>query len=84
MKNGNVYRHIQFKMLHRGYFTPHRLYRMNPSASQECWRCDFFLPGNFTHIFWGCPVIAKYLEEGLSVVNIIAKLSLVPNMSLWG
>lgn len=41
-----------------------------------------YSPDNFTRIFWCCPVIVKYCEEVIYIVNAIAKLTLVPNMSL--
>lgn len=57
---------IQFQIVHRTYFTPYRLHRMNPSASQECWWHDHS-PGDFSHIFRGCPAIAKHWKKVISI-----------------
>lgn len=41
---------IQFKLIHRTNFTPHRLHKMcSEYSSSECWRCGG-TPGNFSHI----------------------------------
>lgn len=39
-------------------------------------------PGDFTHLFWGCPIVFKYWEVAVSIVNKIDNISLAPTMSL--
>lgn len=59
---------IQFKFLHRSYYTPARLTKIFGTVSAECWRCTFS-PANASHIFWHCPHIIRYWEEVLSCVS---------------
>lgn len=66
---------IQFKIVHRAYFTPHRLHQMNPTCPSECWRCGIS-PGDFSHIFWHCPKIQRYWSEVLDTVNRVASTTL--------
>lgn len=53
---------IQFKFLHRIYFTPARLARIYPSSSSQCWRCTHS-PADSEHIFWKCPQIQNFWTE---------------------
>ena len=41
---------IQFKFLHRVYYTPARLASIYPSVPAECWRCTF-APADAHHVF---------------------------------
>lgn len=59
---------IQFKIVHRAFFTPSGLHIMNPSLSSECWRCSD-TQGDYTNIFWSCPEIAGYWSEVLASTN---------------
>lgn len=72
---------IQFKIVHRAYFTPHRLHKMNPDSPLECWRCGG-TPGDFTHIFWTCPAIVSYWREILDFITQITSVPLQPSMSI--
>lgn len=68
---------IQYKIVHRAYLTPSRLYKMMPSLS-SCWRCDHAL-GNYIHIFWSCPVINVYWSQILAEVNELLNVSIAPS-----
>lgn len=72
---------VQFKIVHRAYFTPHRLHLMNPQHSPECWRCGSS-PGDFAHIFWHCPKIQQYWREVLDLTNKVASTNLSPLMEI--
>lgn len=72
---------IQFKIVHRAYFTPHRLHKMNPDSPPGCWRCGG-TPGDFTHIFWTCPAIVGYWREILDFITQITSVPLQPSMSI--
>lgn len=65
---------IQFKILHRIYYTPQRLHRIYPTSSAACWRCSG-VPAGFLHIFWDCPQIQEYWKE---VTQFIHKLTTIP------
>lgn len=62
---------VQFKIVQRAYFTPHRLLVMNSEDSSECWRCGTS-PGDFSHIFWHCPKVQQYWSEVLNLTNRVA------------
>ena len=64
---------IQFKVVHRIYFTNSKLSKMYPDIADTCNRCHM-RPANMTHIFWSCPhlqdywsVIFKHLAEALNM-----------------
>lgn len=65
---------IQFKFLHRSYYTPARLAKIYGNTSAECWRCSAS-PANAEHIFWLCPHIQDFWKE---VTACISDLLTVP------
>lgn len=67
-------RFIQFKFLHRSYYTPARLSKIFPTASVECWRC-FHSPADAEHIFWHCPHVRRFWVD---ITSCIAELISVP------
>lgn len=71
---------IQFKLIHRAYYTPYRLQKMGSSFPPECWICGGTL-GGFTHIFWTCPAITGFWEEVL-YINLVSDIPLQPSMSV--
>ena len=46
----------QYKIMHRYYFTPLRLYRMGVMNNNLCWKCQKEV-GTFLHCIWQCPSI---------------------------
>uniref|UniRef100_A0A8C6WLN3 Reverse transcriptase zinc-binding domain-containing protein n=1 Tax=Neogobius melanostomus TaxID=47308 RepID=A0A8C6WLN3_9GOBI len=50
---------IQFKTVHRIYFTNSRLSKMYLNVKDECNRCHMS-PANMTHMFWSCPHLKNY------------------------
>lgn len=72
---------VQFKIVHRAYYTPHRLHKMNAEHSSECWRCGTS-PVDFSHIFWYCPEVQKYWTEVLALINLVASVSIQPSMEV--
>lgn len=50
---------IQFKLLHRIYYTPERLAGIYGTDAGECWRCAHS-PADFDHIFWHCQEIREF------------------------
>lgn len=72
---------VQFKIVHRAYFTPHRLHLINPAHSPKCWRCSY-TPGDFSHIFWHCPKIQQFWGEVLGLINKIASTNLPLSMEI--
>ena len=50
---------IQFKILHRLYWTPSRLFRLGLKDSATCWNCGVG-GGTMIHVMWSCPKINQY------------------------
>ena len=44
---------IQFKIIHRMYWSPSKLYRVKLTTDQGCWKCSE--EGTLTHMLWHCP-----------------------------
>ncbi len=57
-----------FKILHRIYYTPEKLHRMNNKMSCLCWHCKR-QKGNFYHMLWSCNLLSTFWN---SVINIIS------------
>lgn len=53
---------VQFKILHKVYYTPMHLHKIYLSIPTSCWRCDS-PSANFIHIFWSCPQIQIFWAE---------------------
>lgn len=51
---------IQFKTLHRVYWTPPRLHRAGLRDDAGCWRCTVN-NGTLVHMLWGCPKVQSSL-----------------------
>lgn len=50
---------IQYKILHRYYHTPSRLYRMKLLKDNFCWKCKTEV-GTFLHCIWECSLVAPF------------------------
>lgn len=50
---------IQFKILHRFYWTPSRLFRLGLKDSASSWKCCVG-GGTMIHVMWSCPKINQY------------------------
>ena len=53
---------VQFKILHRVYWTPSKLYRVKLIQTPECWRCQNG-EGTLIHMLWSCPKIQDFWSE---------------------
>lgn len=65
---------IQFKCLHKIYYTPAKLVKMYPETSAECWVCSHSL-ADFSHIFWHCLVAQEFW---IAVVRYFTGITSVP------
>lgn len=65
---------VQFKFLHRSYYSLARIAKIFHTASAERWRCSHS-PANGDHIFWLCPHIQQYWSE---ITSCISDLLVVP------
>lgn len=74
---------VQYKILHRAYYTPHRLHRMSAAHSTSCWLCTH-QPAEFFHIFWSCPIIQQYWQKVLTVMKSVTQIPCDPRYCLLG
>ena len=50
---------IQFKIMHRFYWTPSRLFRLGLSSTSHCWRCKSE-EGTLIHALWSCHKVQQF------------------------
>lgn len=78
---------IQFKLLHRIYWSPQRLYRANIIQAPECWRC-LSRVGTLTHMIWNCPKIQNFwtgvYEFIKSVIHVQQDIPFLPRLFILG
>ena len=53
-----------YKIIHRYYYTPVKLFRMGLVEDKRCWKCKGSI-GTFLHAFWDCPVVLPFWKEVL-------------------
>lgn len=53
---------IHYKIIHRFYFTPSRLFKMGLLQKNTCWKCNGDI-GTYIHVFWECPLVAPFWTE---------------------
>ena len=79
------YRVIQLKIMHRAYFTPSKLKKIDENISDLCWHgCGEV--GTLIHMLWHCPAVKALWEE---VAQFLTKLfngdiSITPTVGLLG
>lgn len=76
---------IQYKVLHRYYWTPCRLFKVGLTNNDLCWKCTKEM-GTYLHVIWECPMVKplwhsvlKYLEAWAGVT-----LPVSPRLCLLG
>lgn len=50
---------IQFKIMHRFYWTPSKLFRLGLLSTSECWRCRSE-EGTLIHVLWSCQKVQHF------------------------
>ena len=75
----------QYKIIHRYYFTPLRLYRMGVMNNSLCWKCQKEA-GTLLHCIWQCPCIQPFWRFVLEYLGQWAgrKLPVSPRLCLLG
>lgn len=71
----NKYQELHFKILSRWHRTPQTLKRVNPDASELCWRCRG-ARGNMLLIFWTCLKLTSFWSFVHEVTHKFTNLSL--------
>lgn len=76
---------IQFKILHRFYWTPSRLFRIGLINSSTCWKCKKET-GTFLHLIWDCAMVKPFWGKILKFLEtwITVNLPLCPRLCLLG
>lgn len=76
---------IQYKMIHRYYFTPTRLNRMKLIKDDLCWKCRA-KRGTYLHAMWECHLVFPLWENVLEFIGnwLKCKLPASPRLCLLG
>lgn len=76
---------IQYKIIHRYYWTPLRLYRMGAINDNLCWKCQKEM-GTFLHCMWECSIIQPFWRIILEYLGNWVRINLPvsPRLCLLG
>ena len=79
------HRLAQLKLVHRAYFTPDKMHKINGELSFLCWRCTK-LKGTFFHIFWSCSLIHNFGSSVTETISLCLKTHIPdsPKLCLLG
>lgn len=55
---------IHYKIVHRYYFTPNKLFRMGLTQDNKCWKYNKEV-GTLLHALWGCPLVMPFWKAVL-------------------
>lgn len=59
---------IHYKVVHRYYYTPSRLYRMGIAENGLCWKCKE-TDGTFLHMLWECSYVHPFWCKILGILE---------------
>lgn len=78
-------KYIQYKIIHRYYYTPTRLNRIKLIQDELCWKCKVER-GTYLHALWGCPLVFPLWKKVLEVIGIWLEciLPISPRLCLLG
>lgn len=57
-----------YKILHRFYYIPLRLFKMGVLENNLCWKCGNH-EGTFIHVIWSCPVIQPFWRQIIRTIE---------------
>lgn len=60
---------IQCKLIHRTYYTNHRLSKFYPNVADSCNRCNQS-PADLIHMFWSCPKLTDFWSKIFDTLQI--------------
>lgn len=77
--------HIQFKVLHRIYYTKARLARIYPDTDDQCDRC-YTVKADMAHMFWTCPNLRDFWSSICRILNEASNTNVKPSaeMAIFG
>ena len=75
----------QYKILHRYYWTPCRLFKIGLISTNTCWKCKKEM-GTFVHLIWECSMVNPFWRRVLDFLEAWVGLSLPfsPRLCLLG
>ena len=62
---------IQCKLIHRTYYTNHRLSKIYPNVVDACNRCNQ-CPADLIHMFWSCPKLADFWSTIFNTLHMVS------------
>lgn len=76
---------IQYKIIHRYYYTPSRLYRMGIAGNNLCWKCNEE-EGTYLHMIWECSLVHPFWCKILAILEewMGSNLPVEPRLCLLG
>lgn len=72
---------IQFKVLHRTYYTKSKLSKIYPDIEDRCDRCNS-PSANMTHAFWSCPKLIDFWSDVCKTLNEAFDTNIQPTAEL--
>lgn len=76
------HRQMQFNILHRIYYTPYRLHKIDNNYSPKCWRCKV-RDGDLLHMLWNCPVIEEFWRRAIEIISKVMGIQIESDPKLW-
>jgi hypothetical protein len=72
---------LQFKIIHRTYYTPGRIYVKHPEMSHLCWRCRKH-KWTLLHMLWSCDKLTPFWHEACFIISFCLGLYIHPSPQL--
>ncbi len=77
-----AHRLIHFKVIHRAYITPYKIFKMKLQSNLNCHICNTTSSGTFLHMFWECPVVISLWTHVNLVLSSLLRIDWSVNPSL--
>ncbi len=77
-----AHRLIHFKVIHRAYITPYKIFKMKLQPNFNCHICNTTSSGTFLHMFWECPVVISLWTHVNLVLSSLLQIDWSVNLSL--
>lgn len=73
---------IQYKILHRVYYTGQRMFRMGLASSNTCLHCTSNIPDNYIHALWLCTPVQRFWRLICEDLSKCLKCNISPSPSV--
>lgn len=76
---------LQFNLIHRTYYTPECLHKINRTYSEQCPRCKVEI-GSLMHMFWTCKGLKHFWSSILNIIKQVvgSEIPTNPRLTLLG